>query len=194
MTSEDPQVSQASYTPEPAAPAAAAPVVLQGPKAFTLALAVIVADQISKFWILGSVFPAACQPFVATPAYYTPCSIPVFGPLNLSMVWNQGVSFGLFRGEADWVRWVLVAFSLCVAVALGVWARRIDRPLLGAAIGLIMGGAIGNLIDRVRLGAVADFLDLQALYFPWVFNIADSAITIGVVLLLLDSLRRDVKP
>jgi signal peptidase II len=194
LTSEDPQVSQASHTPEPAAPAAAAPVVLQGPKAFTLALAVIVADQISKFWILGSVFPAACQPFVATPAYYTPCSIPVFGPLNLSMVWNQGVSFGLFRGEADWVRWVLVAFSLCVAVALGVWARRIDRPLLGAAIGLIMGGAIGNLIDRVRLGAVADFLDLQALYFPWVFNIADSAITIGVVLLLLDSLRRDVKP
>jgi signal peptidase II len=194
LRSEDPQVSQASHTPEPAAPAAAAPVVLQGPKAFTLALAVIVADQISKFWILGSVFPAACQPFVATPAYYTPCSIPVFGPLNLSMVWNQGVSFGLFRGEADWVRWVLVAFSLCVAVALGVWARRIDRPLLGAAIGLIMGGAIGNLIDRVRLGAVADFLDLQALYFPWVFNIADSAITIGVVLLLLDSLRRDVKP
>jgi signal peptidase II len=194
LSSEDPQVSQASHTPEPAAPAAAAPVVLQGPKAFTLALAVIVADQISKFWILGSVFPAACQPFVATPAYYTPCSIPVFGPLNLSMVWNQGVSFGLFRGEADWVRWVLVAFSLCVAVALGVWARRIDRPLLGAAIGLIMGGAIGNLIDRVRLGAVADFLDLQALYFPWVFNIADSAITIGVVLLLLDSLRRDVKP
>jgi signal peptidase II len=194
LSSEDPQVSQASHTPEPAAPAAAAPVVLQGPKAFTRALAVIVADQISKFWILGSVFPAACQPFVATPAYYTPCSIPVFGPLNLSMVWNQGVSFGLFRGEADWVRWVLVAFSLCVAVALGVWARRIDRPLLGAAIGLIMGGAIGNLIDRVRLGAVADFLDLQALYFPWVFNIADSAITIGVVLLLLDSLRRDVKP
>ena len=194
MSSEDPQVSQASHTPEPAAPAAAAPVVLQGPKAFTLALAVIVTDQISKFWILGSVFPAACQPFVATPAYYTPCSIPVFGPLNLSMVWNQGVSFGLFRGEADWVRWVLVAFSLCVAVALGVWARKVDRPLLGAAIGLIMGGAIGNLIDRVRLGAVADFLDLQALYFPWVFNIADSAITIGVVLLLLDSLRRDVKP
>jgi hypothetical protein len=137
LSSEDPQVSQASHTPEPAAPAAAVPVVLQGPKAFTLALAVIVADQISKFWILGSVFPAACQPFVATPAYYTPCSIPVFGPLNLSMVWNQGVSFGLFRGEADWVRWVLVAFSLGVAVALGVWARRIERPLLGAAIGLV---------------------------------------------------------
>ena len=82
MSSEDPQVSPVSHTPEAEAPAAAAPVVLQGPKAFTLALAVIVADQISKFWILGSVFPAACQPFVATPAYYTPCSIPVFGPLN----------------------------------------------------------------------------------------------------------------
>lgn len=167
---------------------------LQGPKAFTIALAVIVFDQIIKFWMLGGVFPDACQPFNPSPDPFTYCTIPVFGPFSLSMVWNQGVSFGLFRGEADWVRWVLVAFSLGVAIALGVWARRVERPILGVALGLVMGGAVGNMIDRVRLGAVADFLDFKGLMFPWVFNIADSAITIGVVLLLLDSLRRDVKP
>jgi signal peptidase II len=63
------------------------------------------------------------------------------------------------------------------------------RPLLATALGLVIGGAIGNLIDRVRFGAVADFLDFSRLYFPWVFNVADSAITIGVLLLILDSLR-----
>lgn len=196
MSSEAPDAAEAtevSHTPEPA-PAPAAPVTLQGPKAFTIALAVLVFDQVTKFWMLGSVFPAACQPFSPTPALYTPCSVPVAGPVNLTMVWNQGVSFGLFRGEADWVRWALAAFSLGVAIALGVWSRRVERPMLGAAIGLVMGGAVGNLIDRVRLGAVADFLDFQALHFPWVFNIADSAITVGVVLLLLDSVRRDVRP
>lgn len=167
--------------------------VLQGPKAFTLALAVLVIDQLSKIWMLGSVFPSACSPFSPSPDIYTPCSIPVVGPFSLSMVWNQGVSFGLFRGEADWVRWALAGFSLVVAIVLGVWARRVERPILGVAIGLVMGGAVGNLVDRVRLGAVADFLDFKGLMFPWVFNIADSAITVGVVLLLLDSLRRDVK-
>lgn len=165
-------------TPPPAAAAAAR---LQGPTAFALALVVILADQLTKLWILhGLKLPELG-------------SVPVFGPLHLTMVWNQGVSFGLFRGEAEWVRWVLAAFSAIVAVVLGVWARRVERPLLGVAIGLVMGGAIGNLIDRVRLGAVADFIDVKALHFPWVFNVADSAISIGVVLLLIDSLRRDVK-
>ncbi|MES2033199.1 MAG: signal peptidase II [Pseudomonadota bacterium] len=154
---------------------------LQGPTAFAIALVVILADQLIKQWILYGLN----LPELGT--------VPVFGPFHLTMVWNQGVSFGLFRGEADWVRWALAAFSLIVAIVLGVWARKVDRPLLGIAIGLVMGGAIGNLIDRVRFGAVADFLDFKALHFPWVFNVADSAITVGVVLLLLDSLRRDVK-
>lgn len=153
----------------------------QGPTAYALAIAVILADQLSKLWILyGLRLPELG-------------SVPVFGPLNLTMVWNRGVSFGLFRGEADWVRWALALFSLGVAIALGIWARRARRPLLGLAIGLVMGGAIGNLIDRVRLGVVADFIDVKALMFPWVFNVADSAITVGVALLLLDSFRQDAK-
>lgn len=178
-------VSLAEAAPESdAAPAPAGPVRHQGPMAYALCLAIIVADQLIKQWIL----------YAFRLPLYGPEGVQVAGPFHLTMVWNQGVSFGLFRGEAEWVRWALAAFSLGVAGFLAVWARRVDRPLLGAAIGLVMGGAIGNLIDRVRFGMVADFIDFKALGFPWVFNLADSAISIGVVLLLLDSVRRDAEP
>jgi signal peptidase II len=150
--------------------------------AYGLALAIIVLDQLSKHWIL----------FV----YDLPSRISeqAAGPFYLTMVWNQGVSFGLLRADQDLGRWLLVGFSVVVAVVLAFWARRADRSLMGAALGLVMGGAIGNAIDRARFGAVVDFIDVSRLYFPWVFNIADAAITIGVILLLLDSLRRDAKP
>jgi signal peptidase II len=110
------------------------------------------------------------------------------------MVWNRGVSFGLFQAD-DAGRWILAAFSLAVAIALALWARKADRPVLAAALGLVIGGAIGNLIDRVRFGAVADFIDVSGLgFFPWVFNIADSTITVGVLLLILDSLLPQRRP
>jgi len=145
------------------------------PYAYLIAITTIVLDQLSKYWILN--------------VFHLPAkgSVPVVGPFNLSMVWNRGVSFGLLRAEVDLARWGLVIFSLVVAVFLAVWARKIARPLLALAVGLIMGGAVGNAIDRARFGAVADFLDFHQLYFPWVFNVADSAISVGVVLLLLDS-------
>jgi len=147
--------------------------------AYGLALTVIVLDQLSKHWIL----------FV----YDLPARISeqVVGPFFLTMVWNQGVSFGLLRADQDLGRWLLVAFSILVAIALAIWARRGDRTLMALALGLVMGGAIGNAIDRARFGAVVDFIDVSRLYFPWVFNIADAAISVGVVLLLLDGLRRD---
>jgi signal peptidase II len=143
--------------------------------AYAIAVATIVLDQISKYWILN-VFMLPAKG-----------SVLVGGPFSLSMVWNRGVSFGLLRAEVDLARWALVAFSLGVAAFLAFWARKIERPLLALSVGLIMGGAVGNAIDRARFGAVADFLDFKALYFPWVFNVADSAITVGVILLLLDS-------
>ena len=143
---------------------------------YGLAAVVIVLDQISKYWILE---------IFRLPAKGTVEVLPFF---SLSMVWNRGVSFGLLQAEGL-VRWGLATFSLIVAIALAVWARKVQRPLLSVALGLVIGGAIGNLIDRVRFGAVADFLDFSRLYFPWVFNVADSAITIGVILLILDSLR-----
>jgi signal peptidase II len=117
--------------------------------------------------------------------------VPVLAPIfNFTWVENRGVSFGLF-GDGS-ARWVLSVFSVVVAAGLGWWALKADRRLLITAIGLIMGGAIGNVIDRIRFGYVVDFLDFSGTgVFPWVFNIADSAITVGVILLIIDSLLTD---
>ena len=158
--------------------AAKTPAVTRlGLAAYSVALAVVVIDQLSKAWILGPAnLPALGQIEVLPPFF------------NLTMVRNPGVSFGLLKAWSGFGIWALVAFSALVVLALAVWARRIDRLLPAAALGLIMGGAIGNnLIDRVRFGVVTDFLDFTGLYFPWVFNVADSAITVGVILLLIDS-------
>jgi signal peptidase II len=142
--------------------------------AYLLALAVIVSDQALKYWVLD-VF--------GLPERF---SAPIAGPFYLTMVWNKGVSFGVLNIDAEWTRWVLSAFSLIVAGALAVWAWKVDRPILAVAVGLIIGGAVGNAIDRLRLGAVTDFLDFTRLMFPWVFNLADSAISVGSVLLIWD--------
>ena len=150
--------------------------------AFGLAALVIAADQALKAWLLGPFHLAARS------------TAPLIGPLQLTLVQNPGVSFGLFRADEDWMRWVLVGFSAAVAAAIAIWAFRVSRPLLAIALGLVMGGAVGNLIDRARWGTVVDFIDVRGLMFPWVFNIADSAITIGVLFLLLDSLRREPHP
>ncbi len=148
--------------------------------AYGLGAAVIVLDQLVKHWILtGLDLPARG-------------SVHVFGPLSLTMVWNQGVSFGLLQAQHDLVRWALVGFSLVVAAILLVWARKAERLWTAVALGLVIGGAVGNAIDRARFGAVVDFIDVQAIgFFPWVFNVADSGITVGVIMLLLDGLRRD---
>jgi signal peptidase II len=151
---------------------------------YALAAAVVVCDQALKYWILevyrlpDRLADQAIRLGVDSP------SLPVIGPFHLALVSNRGVSFGFLNLDSEWTRWALAAFSAAVALALGLWARRIERPILSIAVGLIMGGALGNLIDRVRLGAVVDFLDFSRLWFPWVFNLADSAITIGSVLLI----------
>ncbi len=144
--------------------------------AYGLAVTVVVADQAAKAWIVGALHRIAGF------------SLDVWGPLRLTLVQNTGVSFGLFRGDAPWTRWALAGFSLAVAVFLAVWARRPARPITGLSAGLIMGGAVGNLIDRVRDGSVVDFIDLTRLHFPWVFNVGDSAITVGIALLLAENL------
>lgn len=152
------------------------PVTRLGFLAFVLALGIVALDQLSKLWILHGVE----LPQVG--------SIQVLPFFSLTMVWNAGVSFGMLRADPDTTRWALAAFQGAVAIVLMVWARRADRRLLALALGLVIGGAVGNLIDRVRYGAVVDFLDFKGLYFPWVFNVADSAITIGVILLIIESL------
>jgi signal peptidase II len=151
-------------------------VTRQGWMAYAVASAVLALDQLSKFWVL-EVLDLDNRPAIEV--------LPIF---RLSMVWNEGVSFGLLRANSDAMRWLLVAFAVAVVLVLIWWSGRQVRRLPALSLGLIIGGAIGNnLIDRVRFGRVADFLDFSGLHFPWVFNVADSAISVGVVLLLLDS-------
>ncbi|HLZ75341.1 signal peptidase II [Phenylobacterium sp.] len=152
--------------------------------ALVLALAVVVIDQATKAWILtGLNLPLRA-------------SVQLAGPFYLTMVWNPGVSFvgGFLQAHKEAVRWLLAAFSIGVAGVLVSWVRKAERPLFAIAIGLVIGGAIGNVVDRIRFGAVADFIDVSRLiYFPWIFNVADSAITVGICLLLVDMLRQDGK-
>src|SRR5439155_14156829 len=114
-----------------------------GRLALILAAAVIVADQAVKGWILYSLN----LPLLVTR--------PVAGPFYLTMVWNSGVSFGFLQAQHDLVRWLLAAFSVIVAILLAGWVRKAERPLFAVAVGLVSGGAVGNVMDRIRLGAVA---------------------------------------
>lgn len=141
-----------------------------------LALAVIGADQLSKYWILAIT------------------RLPEIGRIELSSVFdltfvrNAGVSFGLLHADGQIERWGLILMSGGIACAFVWWLRSVERHLSAIALGLVIGGAVGNLIDRVRFGYVVDFLDFSGMYFPWVFNVADAAITIGAALLILDYL------
>ena len=140
---------------------------------------VVVLDQLTKWAILSWLDRAiALTPF-----------------FNLVVVWNRGVSFGMFDSAGALGPWVLSGLAGAVVVLLLVWLRRADHPLTAAGLGLIIGGAVGNVIDRVRFGAVIDFLDFHALGWHWpAFNVADSAICVGAALLLVDGLlmpRRD---
>jgi signal peptidase II len=115
--------------------------------------------------------------------------IPVADPfLNLTMAWNRGVNFGLFA-TGDTGRWVLIGIALAIVVGLLVWARRGMTRVQAAATGLIVGGALGNVWDRVQYGAVADFLNMSCcgLDNPFAFNVADAAIFLGALTLVFFS-------
>src|SRR5579883_1344765 len=105
------------------------------------------------------------------------------------MVWNRGVTFGLLNGFGAWGGAALAVVALAVVVALVVWLARAERRIVAIAIGAIAGGAIGNVADRLRFGAVVDFIHAHAFGWSWyVFNVADAAIVCGVAVLILDSL------
>lgn len=147
-----------------------------------LAAGVIVLDQITKALVLAE------PKFNAIPclANSLECGRIDLSPVfDLSMTWNRGVSFGALQAEGA-ARWILFVLTAAIAIGFGIWLLRASRKLTALALALVIGGAIGNLIDRARFGAVADFLDFSALYFPWIFNVADAAISVGAVLLLLD--------
>ncbi len=152
---------------------------LAGPQrlGLVLAFAVIVLDQATKLWIYQYLVVDGVR------------AVPVLPFFNLVTVWNYGVSFGMFNTGAETTAWIFSLLALAISSALVVWLVRTDQVLLTGALGLIIGGAIGNVIDRLRFGAVFDFLDFHAFGWHWpAFNVADSAITVGVAVLFVDSL------
>ena len=165
---------------ESTSPVVPSPITPNGWLAYGVALCAVALDQLSKAWILTGLH---------LPERF---SVPVVPPIfRLTMVWNSGVSFHLFAANNTFGRMVLVLFAVAVVAVLGFWARKAERRITAVALGLVMGGALGNnLIDRLRFGQVVDFLDFSGIgFFPWVFNVADSCITVGVILLLIDTVR-----
>jgi signal peptidase II len=145
-----------------------------------VALAILVIDQASKFWVLFGLKMEAYQKITVTPF------------LDFELLWNPGISFSLFPQGTAAGRWILLALTLVATVLLCLWLWRVNSRLAGIGLGAIVGGALGNGYDRFVYNAVVDFLGFHAFGFHWyVFNVADTAITLGVVLLLYDSLLAD---
>jgi signal peptidase II len=143
-----------------------------------IALAVIAADQASKAWIVGFFADRGGEPVAVLAPFF-----------NLVLTGNRGMSFGLFNTNAAMNTAVFTVLAAAIVIALIVWLRRAHNPLIRLALGMIIGGAIGNVIDRLARGAVVDFLDFHLGNWHWyAFNVADAAICLGVVALLLDGL------
>lgn len=147
---------------------------------FLVLMLALSADQLSKYWILyGLDLPDRV-------------SVKVMPGLNFTMVWNHAVTFGMFGGLGNAGRVLFSVIALSVACGLLVWMARTPSKLTAACVGAITGGAIGNVIDRVRYGAVVDFIHAHAFGWSWyVFNVADSAIVCAVCVLVLQSVFSD---
>ena len=142
-----------------------------------VATVVVVLDQVSKAWVLGSLHPM--ERHIVT-AFF-----------NLVLVFNPGASFSFLADAGGWQKWFFVVLALGISLwLLGLLRRHAQERLLPAALSLILGGAIGNVIDRLRFDAVVDFLDFHLAGYHWpAFNVADSAITVGVALMLWHQFR-----
>lgn len=153
------------------------PVRLPRPELwFGLAVLVVVLDQLTKLWVLDS--------------FRYGDRLPVTDFFNLVLVMNRGAAFSFLSQAGGWQKWFFVGLALVVSVWLCIEVRRHARErLLPLAFALVLGGALGNVIDRLRFDAVVDFLDFHVAGWHWpAFNVADSAITVGVVLLLWQQL------
>ena len=155
--------------------------------ASVVALVVLLADQVSKWAVVESVFARSFGDGALFDGSLPPAAKMVTGFFNLVLFGNRGVAFSLLDGAAG--RWLLIVLALGIVCGLVIWLRKVDQWMVGLAIGAIVGGALGNALDRVRFGAVVDFLDFHAFNWHWPsFNVADAAIVVGVGLLFLDGL------
>ena len=152
---------------------------------FIIAAVVFAADQLTKWTVAGPLALQSVRQIVLLPIF------------NLTWTENQGISLGLFNAETEIGRWLLVAVTGAIAIAVAVWIGREKNRGDQIALGMVLGGALGNILDRVRFGYVVDFADLHFGDFrPFlVFNVGDAAISIGVVILLLRAfLIKDERP
>ena len=141
---------------------------------FAGAAAIVLADRLTKLWVLEAFAPGE--------------RLLVTGFFNLVLVFNKGAAFSLFASAPGWQTPLLATFALVAAAIVSVLiVRNAQRRLMCVGLALILGGALGNLIDRLRFGSVVDFLDFHALGWHWpAFNVADSGISVGAVLLILE--------
>lgn len=141
-----------------------------------LAVIVYAVDQLSKRWATGVVQP--------------PNIVPVTSFLNVDLVWNHGLTANLFGYDFSWiVSYIFIILGLVFFFSLSRWRLETTSSLVSVGIGFVMGGILGNLTDRLRVGASLSFLDFHSQNYHWPsFNLADGAITIGVLLLVLDAL------
>ena len=145
-----------------------------------LILSIIALDQVTKLAILRR----------DVVDIYSEMEITSF--LNLVLVTNKGISFGLFSRYE--IGWLISILTIGIVVVLFIWMRKLERAILALPFSLIIGGAIGNLIDRLNYGFVVDFIDFHFFGWHWpAFNIADSAITVGVIFLLIASFSNNFK-
>jgi signal peptidase II len=152
---------------------------------FTIAAIVFALDQLTKWIVAGPLELQTVRQIVLLPIF------------NLSWTENNGISLGLLNAETEVGRWVLVAVTGAIALGVAIWIGREKQRSDRLALGMVLGGALGNILDRVRFGYVVDFADLHfGTFRPFlVFNVADAAISIGVVILLLRAfLIRDERP
>ena len=148
------------------------------PLGFALAALTALGDQLYKGWAVG-VLQAAPGSKIEIASFF-----------DLELAWNKGISYGLFKQDSFVGRWALICVAFLAVLALAYWLAHLQTRLSAISVGLIIGGALGNMIDRVRYGAVADFFSFHILGYHWyVFNLADVAIVAGVFALLYESLK-----
>ncbi|MEB3701693.1 Lipoprotein signal peptidase [Candidatus Bealeia paramacronuclearis] len=149
--------------------------------AFIIAGIVMILDQATKWWMITDIMN---PPFVLKITSY----------FNIVLALNRGVSFSLFQAGSPEGVWFLIGLTSLIVTGILVWLFKTREKFLYISLGLVMGGAIGNIIDRFRYGAVVDFLDFhwEALHWP-AFNVADTAITIGVALIFLHSFKGEYR-
>lgn len=143
------------------------------------------ADRVHKWWMLDVYTIRLRSP---VEVFQLPLGDTNVLGMNLLMAWNKGVSYGLFASDGMTGRVILILFAVSLVVGLGLWLARLTTPIMGVAVGLVIGGAVGNIYDRVVFGAVADFFHVYWNNYDWyIFNIADVWIVLGVLIMVYDS-------